>query len=88
MFLFFTEQELDSLTIPVGGDQLTRVRLQGAKALRSGAHTKEQRLDYLYPVIIEMFHTIQDFLEVYIRITSPFSRTPIVKTYFVEHSNR
>ncbi|KAL4220323.1 hypothetical protein ACF0H5_020730 [Mactra antiquata] len=57
-------QELDQLRVPVGGDQLTRVRLQGAKSLRAGAHTQSDRFDHLYPVIIEMFHTLQDFLEV------------------------
>ncbi|XP_063438320.1 uncharacterized protein LOC134719246 [Mytilus trossulus] len=55
--------ELDTLQIPVGGDQLTRVRLQGAKTLRAGAHTKQERFDQLYPMVIELFHTLQDFLE-------------------------
>lgn len=49
--------------IPIGGDQLTRVRLDGAKNLRIGAHTPEERFDNLYPVIVEMFHTQMDFLE-------------------------
>ncbi|XP_014673544.1 PREDICTED: uncharacterized protein LOC106813828 [Priapulus caudatus] len=56
--------ELEALRVPVGGDQLTRVRLQGAKALRAGTHTTQQRLDQLFPVIVELFHTQQDFLEV------------------------
>ncbi|XP_033730205.1 uncharacterized protein LOC117320216 isoform X1 [Pecten maximus] len=55
--------DLDDMYVPFGGDQLTRVRLEGAKALRDGAHTRNERFDVLYPVIIEMFHTIQDFLE-------------------------
>ncbi|XP_014667743.1 PREDICTED: LOW QUALITY PROTEIN: uncharacterized protein LOC106809250 [Priapulus caudatus] len=55
--------ELEALRVPVGGDQLTRVRLQGAKALRAGTHTTQQRLDQLFPVIVELFHTQQDFLE-------------------------
>ncbi|CAC5402623.1 unnamed protein product [Mytilus coruscus] len=55
--------ELDTLQIPVGGDQLTRVRFQGAKTLRAGAHTKQERFDQLYPMVIELFHTLQDFLE-------------------------
>ena len=56
--------ELDGLKVPVGGDQLTRVRLQGAKALRAGALTPEDRFEHLEPVIVEMFHTQQDLLEV------------------------
>ena len=32
-------QELAKLNVPAGGDQLTRVRLDGTKALRLGAHT-------------------------------------------------
>ncbi|XP_067664403.1 uncharacterized protein [Haliotis asinina] len=55
--------ELETLQVPVGGDQLTRVRLQGAKALREGTHTVQSRFDQLEPVIVEMFHTLQDFLE-------------------------
>jgi hypothetical protein len=48
----------------VGGDQLTRVRLEGAKSLRKGAHTAVERFDQLNPFIIELFHTLQDFIEV------------------------
>ncbi|XP_062608458.1 uncharacterized protein LOC134270281 [Saccostrea cucullata] len=55
--------ELDKLQVPVGGDQLTRVRLEGAKALRKGTHTAVERFDQLNPFIIELFHTLQDFLE-------------------------
>ncbi|XP_069109952.1 uncharacterized protein [Argopecten irradians] len=55
--------ELENLRIPVGGDQLTRERLQGAASLRSGAHTATERLEQLQPVIVELFHTLQDFLE-------------------------
>ena len=35
--------------IPCFGDQLTRVRLAGAKDSRAGCHTARDRLDYLYP---------------------------------------
>lgn len=55
--------ELDCVRVPVGGDQLTRVRLQGAKALKAGALTAEDRLEHLDPIIVEMFHTLQDFIE-------------------------
>ena len=64
IFFLSTASDLDHLSVPFGGDQLTRVRLQGAKSLRAGAHSANQRFDHLHPVIIEMFHTLQDFLEV------------------------
>lgn len=55
--------ELQDLKVPVGGDQMTRIRLQGAKSLRAGAHKQSERFDHLDPIIIELFHTLQDFLE-------------------------
>ncbi|XP_061170356.1 uncharacterized protein LOC133179673 [Saccostrea echinata] len=55
--------ELEGLQVPVGGDQLTRVRFQGAKALRAGCHTIQERMEQLNPIIIELFHTLQDFLQ-------------------------
>ncbi|XP_062598648.1 uncharacterized protein LOC134260084 [Saccostrea cucullata] len=55
--------ELDKLQVPVGGDQLTRVRLEGAKALRRGTHTAVERFEQLNPFINELFYTLQDFLE-------------------------
>ncbi|XP_013409173.1 uncharacterized protein LOC106172813 [Lingula anatina] len=55
--------ELSKVQVPVGGDQLTRVRLEGAKNLKAGALTKTDRLEHLNPIIIEMFHTRQDLLE-------------------------
>ena len=62
--LSLTANELEKLQVPVGGDQLTRVRFQGAKALRDGCHTVQERLEQLNPIIIELFHTLQDFLDV------------------------
>lgn len=49
--------------VPVGGDQLTRVRLQEAKNIRSLAVTPERRYDDLHPIVCEMWHSKQDFLE-------------------------
>jgi hypothetical protein len=60
----FQGGDIEDLQVPVGGDQLTRVRLQGAKALRNGSLTSIERLEHLNPVIVEMFHTLQDFLKV------------------------
>lgn len=48
----------------VGGDQMTRVNLQSAKNLRRGCFTQAERLEHLHPIIMEMFHTLMDFLEV------------------------
>ncbi|XP_050405827.2 uncharacterized protein LOC126821449 [Patella vulgata] len=56
------EEEIN-LNIPIGGDQLTRVRLEGAKMLLAGSHTRIERCENLSPVVIEFFHTLQDFLE-------------------------
>ncbi|KAK3106929.1 hypothetical protein FSP39_003265 [Pinctada imbricata] len=55
--------DLDQLLVPIGGGQLTRVRLQGAKSLMQGAHDPQERFDMLSPCIIELFHTMQDFVE-------------------------
>ncbi|XP_033729230.1 uncharacterized protein LOC117318339 [Pecten maximus] len=55
--------ELDRLKVPIGGDQLTRVRLQGAKGLQDGSLTATDRLEHLDPMIVELFHTVMDFLE-------------------------
>lgn len=40
----FMGGELDKLQVPMGGDQLTRVRLESEKALRKGAHTANKDL--------------------------------------------
>ncbi|XP_038063120.1 uncharacterized protein LOC119733822 [Patiria miniata] len=55
---------LQHVHIPVGGDQLTRVRLAGAKDLRAGVHTARQRFDHLYPFICEIWHAKKAFLNV------------------------
>lgn len=66
LYFFLLANELERLQVPVGGDQLTRVRFEfeGAKALRDGCHTVQERFDQLNPIIIELFHTLQDFIEV------------------------
>ena len=62
MFLFI--DVLRKFGVPVGGDQLTRVRLQEAKNIRCRSVTPEKRLDDLHPIVCEMRHNKQDFLEV------------------------
>ena len=43
----FQGGDIEDLQVPVGGDQLTRVRLQWAKALRNGYLTSIERLEHL-----------------------------------------
>lgn len=73
MKYYLIGDDFDQLQIPVGGDQLTRVRLDGAKTLRMGAHTRTERFDNLFPVVVEMFHMQMDFLEVQYSLVNPFS---------------
>ena len=58
------EDPLCGVKIPCFGDQLTRVRLAGAKDLRSGCHSAKDRLDNLYPFCIVDWHTKRSFLKV------------------------
>ena len=55
---------LANVRIPCFGDQLTRVRLTGAKDLRAGSHTPQDRLDHLYPYRIVDWHTKRSCLKV------------------------
>ncbi len=59
-----TDDPLSGVKIPCFGDQLTRVRLTGAKDLRARCHTARQRLDHLYPFCIVDWHTKRSFLKV------------------------
>jgi hypothetical protein len=59
-----TDDPLSGVKILCFGDQLTRVRLAGAKDLRAGCHTARQRLDHLYPFRIVDWHTKRSFLKV------------------------
>lgn len=51
----FIEGELDKLQVPVGGDQLTRVRLEGTKSVRKGGYNAVKKFDHLNYLIIELF---------------------------------
>ena len=48
---------LAKVRIPCFGDQLTRVRLAGARDLRAGCHTPQDRFDHLYPFRMVDWHT-------------------------------
>ena len=48
----------------VGGDQLTRVRLQDAKNLRNIAVTPKRQFEDLNPYVVEMWHNKQALLKV------------------------
>ena len=58
------DDPLSGVKVPCFGDQLTRVRLAGAKDLRRGCHTAKERLDHLYPFSIVDWHTKRSFLKV------------------------
>ena len=58
--------------VPVGGDWLTHVRLETVKTMRILCHTPEERLDFLSPVVGEMWHNKRDFLEVSICLAGDF----------------
>ena len=68
-----TESEDDPLSgvkIPCFGDQLNRVGLAGATALRAGCHSTEQRIGHLYPFCIVDWHTKRSYLKVQYTIDS------------------
>ncbi|KAK3099953.1 hypothetical protein FSP39_012447 [Pinctada imbricata] len=54
---------LEKYGVLLGGDQLTRVRLDGAKDLRYLSPTPEKRFDHLKPIVCELWHLKQDSLE-------------------------
>ena len=54
----------------VGGDQLTRVRLTSVKNVRLLAPDPRKRFSYVDPIVFELWHVKQDFLEVCIIIYS------------------
>ena len=63
-----TSDQLRKFKVVVGGDQLTRVRLEGAKDLRMLSISEAGRLQHLHPVICEFWHMKQDLLEVCFKI--------------------
>ncbi|XP_028417603.1 uncharacterized protein LOC114542053 [Dendronephthya gigantea] len=54
---------LATVRVPCYGDQLTRVRLAGAKDLRAGCHTARDRLDHIHPIKVADWHCKRSFLK-------------------------
>ena len=63
------------------GDQLTRVRLAGAKDLRAGSHTPQDKLDHLYPFRIVDWHTKRSFLKVRTILNMDLFRSIEIRTW-------
>jgi hypothetical protein len=55
---------LANTRVPCYGDQLSRVRLAGAKDLRAGCHTARDRLDHIHPIKVADWHCKRSFLKV------------------------
>lgn len=56
--------------IPCFGDQLTRVRMAGAKTLRAGAHSAKDKFEHLHPFRIVHWHCKQSYLKVNITLAT------------------
>lgn len=63
-YVFYLGDEFETVKITLGGDQLVRVRMSGAKDLLAGARTAAERMEIFDPVVEELFHVEQDYLEV------------------------
>ncbi len=55
---------LEKYRVVTGGDQLTKVRFKGAINLRLLSVTPTGRLEHVQPVVCELWHMKQDYLEV------------------------
>lgn len=64
LLTYISGDSFEDAKIILGGDQLVRVRMSGAKDLLAGAHTAVERMEIFDPVIEELFHVEQDFLDV------------------------
>lgn len=54
--------------IHVGGDQLTRERFSGAKAMRAHTDDRKDRFVNLSPITFELFHMQMNFLKMVFKI--------------------
>ena len=52
------------ISVPFGGDQMTRVRFAGGKDLRAGANTAKHRFDHCCPFVAELFHTKMAYVQI------------------------
>ena len=55
---------LAKVRVPCYGDQLTRVRIAGAKDLRAGCHTAKDQISHIYPIKCADWHCKRSFLKV------------------------
>jgi hypothetical protein len=55
---------MKKISVPFGGDQMTRVRFAGGKDLRAGANTAKHRFDHCCPFVAELFHTKMAYVQV------------------------
>ena len=59
------KDHMKKVSVPFGGDQMTRVRFAGAKDLRAGANTAKQLwFDHCSPFVSELFHTKMAYVQV------------------------
>jgi hypothetical protein len=55
---------LANVRVPCYGDQLTRVRMAGAKDLRAGCHSARDRFNHIHPIKVADWHSKRSFLKV------------------------
>ena len=59
-----SNDHLAKVRVPCYGDQLTRVRIAGAKDLRAGCHTAKDQISHIYPIKCADWHYKRSFLKV------------------------
>ena len=64
---FCLVDEYKDAAIPLGGDQLVRVRVTGARDMVTDGRMRDGHRERIFPEIIEFFHVQQDFLDVCIQ---------------------
>ena len=70
---------LANVRMPCYGDQLTRVRMAGAKDLRAGCHSARDRFNHIHPIKVADWHSKRSFLKVsknyYVKINIIYCRS-------------